>query len=87
MRFALADSGDTVEDANFVEKQAEAGRLALKSDFWGVRHANVFFVGLLRLYSYLDWAREIVKSADQLRTGKSNFYTDRVFSRSVDIML
>lgn len=29
MRLALADSGDTVEDANFVEKVADAGILRL----------------------------------------------------------
>ena len=29
MRLALADAGDTVEDANFVEKVADAGILRL----------------------------------------------------------
>lgn len=29
MRLALADAGDTVEDANFVEKMADAGILRL----------------------------------------------------------
>lgn len=29
MRLALADAGDTVEDANFVEKTADAGLLRL----------------------------------------------------------
>jgi len=29
MRLALADAGDTMEDANFVEKMADAGILRL----------------------------------------------------------
>lgn len=29
MRLALADAGDTVEDANFVEKTADSGLLRL----------------------------------------------------------
>jgi leucyl-tRNA synthetase len=40
MRLALADAGDTMEDANFVEKMADAG--------------------LLRLYTYLEWVKEIL---------------------------
>ena len=61
MRLALADAGDSVEDANFVEMMAEAG--------------------LLRLYTYLDWVREMVAIKDTLRTGPPNTFNDRVFQR------
>lgn len=60
MRLALADSGDTIEDANFVEKMAEAG--------------------LLRLYTFLEWVREIVANEKTYRTGPYT-YSDRVFDR------
>ncbi|CAG5126753.1 unnamed protein product, partial [Candidula unifasciata] len=61
MRLSLADAGDHIEDANFVEKMAEAG--------------------LLRLYSLLEWVREMIASKDTLRAGPENSYTfnDRVF--------
>uniref|UniRef100_A0A0B7B5B4 Uncharacterized protein n=1 Tax=Arion vulgaris TaxID=1028688 RepID=A0A0B7B5B4_9EUPU len=61
MRMSLADAGDHIEDANFVEKMAEAG--------------------LLRLYSLLEWVREMLASKDSLRVGPASSYTfnDRVF--------
>ncbi len=61
MRLALADAGDGVEDANFVEKQADAG--------------------LLRLYTYLEWVREMLANKENLRTGPKDTYSDRVFDR------
>ena len=60
MRFSLADAGDSVEDANFVEAMADAG--------------------ILRLYSYLDWVKEMIASKDSLRTGAHTF-SDKVFLR------
>jgi leucyl-tRNA synthetase len=59
MRLALADSGDTVEDANFVEAMADAG--------------------LLRLYNYLEWVKEMLATKDSLRSGPANTFSDRVF--------
>ena len=63
MRLALADAGDGVEDANFVEAMAEAG--------------------LLRLYTYLEWVKEMVATRDSLRSGPASKYTysDRVFDK------
>ena len=61
MRLALADSGDGVEDANFVEKMADAG--------------------LLRLYAYLEWVREMIATKDTLRVGPADTFNDRVFIR------
>jgi len=64
MRLSLADAGDSVEDANFVEAMADAG--------------------ILRLYSFLEWVKEMLtaRSASELRTGPANTYCDRVFIRS-----
>ena len=63
MRFSLADAGDGIEDANFVESMAD--------------------VGILRLYAYLDWVREMMATRDTLRTGPANTYCDQVFLRWV----
>lgn len=62
MRLALADAGDTVEDANFVEAMADAG--------------------ILRLYTWLEWVKEVISNQDQLRTGPADTFYDRVFARS-----
>lgn len=60
-RLSLADAGDSVEDANFVEEMADAG--------------------LLRLYNLIEWVREVLASADSMRTGPTDTFTDRVFIR------
>lgn len=62
MRLALADAGDTVEDANFVETMADAG--------------------ILRLYTWVEWVKEIISNQNSLRTGPSDTFNDRVFARS-----
>ncbi|TTC00259.1 Leucine--tRNA ligase, cytoplasmic [Bagarius yarrelli] len=59
MRLALADAGDTVEDANFVEAMADAG--------------------ILRLYTWVDWVKEIISNQNSLRTGPADSFNDRVF--------
>ncbi|XP_048589324.1 leucine--tRNA ligase, cytoplasmic isoform X3 [Nematostella vectensis] len=64
MRLALADAGDTLEDANFVEKMADAG--------------------ILRLYTFHEWIREMIASKDQLRTGPKTSYEDRVFESEIN---
>ena len=63
MRLALADAGDTMEDANFVEKMADAG--------------------LLRLYTYLEWVKEILATKELLRTSKDMTISDKIFDRCV----
>lgn len=63
MRLALADAGDTVEDANFVETMADAG--------------------LLRLYTWVEWVKEMIANQNNLRTGPADTFNDRVFARSV----
>lgn len=61
MRLALADAGDTVEDANFVETMADAG--------------------ILRLYTWLEWVKEMIANKNNLRTGPADTFNDRVFAR------
>lgn len=61
-RLCLADSGDSVEDANFVERTADAG--------------------ILRLYTFIEWVKEIVTSPpNSFRQGKPSTFNDRVFDR------
>ena len=68
MRLSLADAGDSVEDANFVEAMADAG--------------------ILRLYAFLDWVKEMLaaRSASELRTGTDHTYCDRVFIKFVVVL-
>lgn len=61
MRMALADAGDTVEDANFVEAMADAG--------------------ILRLYTWVEWVKEMIANQNNLRTGPADTFNDRVFGR------
>lgn len=64
MRLALSDSGDTIEDANFVTKMADAG--------------------LLRLYTYLEWVKEMIATKDTLRTGPTNTTSDQIFISEIN---
>lgn len=61
VRFALADAGDGIDDANFIEKQADNG--------------------LLKLYNFLEFSKEMLSSLDTLRSGPINTFEDRVFER------
>lgn len=58
-RLCLADSGDSVEDANFVETTADAG--------------------ILRLYTFIEWVKEMITNKKTLRTGPKDSFYDRVF--------
>ncbi|KAM5300740.1 leucine--tRNA ligase, cytoplasmic [Glossophaga mutica] len=64
MRLALADAGDTVEDANFVEAMADAG--------------------ILRLYTWVEWVKEMVTNRDSLRSGPDSTFNDRVFASEMN---
>ncbi|NP_001087393.1 leucyl-tRNA synthetase 1 L homeolog [Xenopus laevis] len=63
MRLALADAGDTVEDANFVEAMADAG--------------------ILRLYTWVEWVKEMLANCDSLRSGTFHTFNDRVFASEI----
>ncbi|KAM5299815.1 leucine--tRNA ligase, cytoplasmic isoform 2-T2 [Ctenodactylus gundi] len=64
MRLALADAGDTVEDANFVEAMADAG--------------------ILRLYTWVEWVKEMVANWGSLRSGPASTFNDRVFASEMN---
>lgn len=65
----MADAGDGIEDANFVEKVADAG--------------------ILRLYSFLEWVKEMMAARDSnsLRTGPADAFSDRVFMRFISLFI
>ncbi|XP_037070028.1 leucine--tRNA ligase, cytoplasmic-like isoform X2 [Pollicipes pollicipes] len=64
MRLSLADAGDSVEDANFVEAMADAG--------------------ILRLYTLLEWVKEMVANRAALRSGPSDTFNDKVFINAMN---
>uniref|UniRef100_A0A4W6EYP0 Leucine--tRNA ligase, cytoplasmic n=1 Tax=Lates calcarifer TaxID=8187 RepID=A0A4W6EYP0_LATCA len=64
MRLALADAGDTVEDANFVETMADAG--------------------ILRLYTWVEWVKEMIANQNNLRPGPADTFNDRVFASEMN---
>uniref|UniRef100_A0A8C6QYE3 Leucine--tRNA ligase, cytoplasmic n=1 Tax=Nannospalax galili TaxID=1026970 RepID=A0A8C6QYE3_NANGA len=64
MRLALADAGDTIEDANFVEAMADAG--------------------ILRLYTWVEWVKEMLTNWDSLRSGSVSTLNDRVFASEMN---
>ncbi|XP_040597808.1 leucine--tRNA ligase, cytoplasmic [Mesocricetus auratus] len=64
MRLALADAGDTVEDANFVETMADAG--------------------ILRLYTWVEWVKEMLANCSSLRSGPASSFNDRVFASEMN---
>ncbi|CAK8697067.1 unnamed protein product [Clavelina lepadiformis] len=65
MRLALADAGDAVEDANFVEKMADAG--------------------ILRLYTWIEWVKEVLNGEIELRDGAPNTFNDKVFESEISL--
>ncbi|GFS89453.1 leucine--tRNA ligase, cytoplasmic [Nephila pilipes] len=64
MRMSLADAGDGIEDANFVESMADAG--------------------VLRLYSFLEWVKEMIAAKDQLRSTTEETFNDKVFFNEIN---
>lgn len=67
MRLCLADAGDSVEDANFVEGTADAG--------------------ILRLYTFIEWVKEIIETKDNLRNGPANTFNDKVFQSEINLKI
>lgn len=65
MRLTLADAGDGLEDANFMETMADAG--------------------VLRLYNFVEWVKEILEQKETLRAGEPNFYCDKVFVNNINL--
>lgn len=65
MRLCLADAGDSVEDANFVESTADAG--------------------ILRLYTFIEWAKEMLASRPSLRRDATKTFNDQVFLSELNL--
>ncbi|XP_076289357.1 leucyl-tRNA synthetase [Lasioglossum baleicum] len=66
-RLCLADSGDSVEDANFVESMADAG--------------------ILRLYNFIEWVKEVLASKSTFRQGKPHTFNDKVFDSEINLKI
>uniref|UniRef100_A0A060T503 leucine--tRNA ligase n=1 Tax=Blastobotrys adeninivorans TaxID=409370 RepID=A0A060T503_BLAAD len=66
-RIALADAGDSFEDANFDESNANAA--------------------ILRLYNLKEWAEDIVKKSDTLRTGPKDSFLDQAFENEMNELI
>jgi len=67
MRLALADAGDGIEDANFVEKMADAG--------------------ILRLYTFIEWVKEMIDGKETMRSGEFNSFNDLVFDSEINLAI
>ncbi|XP_047345994.1 leucine--tRNA ligase, cytoplasmic isoform X1 [Vespa velutina] len=67
MRLCLADSGDSVEDANFVESTADAG--------------------ILRLYTFIEWVKEVMASKNLYRHDQPNTFNDKVFESEMNLKI
>jgi len=63
-RLALADAGDTIEDANFVEDMADAG--------------------VLKLYTYIEWVKEMLEKRSIMRSNQSPIHADLVFENAIN---
>ena len=66
-RFTLADAGDSIEDANFVESTADAA--------------------ILRLFTFVEWVKEMLKAKDELRTGPRNTFADKAFDNQMNFLV
>lgn len=66
-RVALADAGDSMEDANLDESNANAA--------------------ILRLFNLKEWAEEIVKDADSLRSGEITDFFDLAFENEMNALV
>ncbi|XP_031828654.2 leucyl-tRNA synthetase isoform X1 [Nomia melanderi] len=66
-RLSLADSGDSVEDANFVESTADAG--------------------ILRLYNFIEWVKEVLASKSTFRQGQLRTFNDKVFESEINLKI
>uniref|UniRef100_A0A1A9WKF6 leucine--tRNA ligase n=1 Tax=Glossina brevipalpis TaxID=37001 RepID=A0A1A9WKF6_9MUSC len=64
-RLCLADAGDSIEDANFVESTADAG--------------------ILRLYTFIEWVKEMLAVRPAMRKGSHHNFNDKVFKSEMNL--
>ncbi|KAK0084718.1 hypothetical protein PV325_006527 [Microctonus aethiopoides] len=67
MRLCLADAGDSIEDANFVETMADAG--------------------ILRLYTFIEWVKEILSKENTFRKNEATTFNDKVFESEMNLKI
>merc|ERR1719414_222547 len=67
MRLALADSGDSVEDANFMTSVADAG--------------------ILRLFTLVEWVKDVLGEAGNTLRDTQDSFHDRVFHSEMNKLL
>jgi len=67
MRLALADSGDSIEDANFVTSVADAA--------------------ILRLFTFIEWVKEMLGGEVSLRTEGDESFHDVVFKSEMNQLI
>lgn len=66
-RLCLADSGDSIEDANFIESTADAG--------------------ILRLYTFIEWVKDVLNTKYQYRYNKLQDFHDNVFQSEINLKI
>jgi len=81
MRLCLADAGDSIEDANFVENMADAGISVYLISNLKLYYEYHSILGILRLYTFIEWVKEVLALETTLRTGSTDSFTDTVFMR------
>jgi leucyl-tRNA synthetase len=64
-RLCLADSGDSIDDANFVIATADAG--------------------ILRLFTFIEWVKEMLATKLLLRIGAKDSFNDKVFISEMNL--
>lgn len=67
MRLCLADAGDSIEDANFVESMADAG--------------------ILRLFTFIEWVKEVLATKNNYRKGDATTFNDKVFESELNLKI
>nr|XP_053634011.1 leucine--tRNA ligase, cytoplasmic-like [Cherax quadricarinatus] len=67
MRLALANAGDSVEDANFETQVADSG--------------------VLRLWTFVELAKELMAEKDSMRTGPATSVNDKMFMSEMNLKI
>lgn len=67
MRLALANSGDSVEDANFETQFADSG--------------------ILRLWTFVELAKELLAEKSSMRTGPTTSVNDKMFTSEMNLKI
>jgi leucyl-tRNA synthetase len=47
---------------------------------------HYFTIGILRLYTFIEWVKEVLQNKDAFRTGSADTFNDKVFARLVYLL-